>query len=153
MLPALLPALSARRRALWLSLQAVLLLAGCGILAALLLAPRLGLDLLWNGLIPAAPALLVFVPGLWRNVCPLATVALLPRKLGLSRGVRLRRVTQARIALAGVLLLFALVPARRVIFDADAAGETRVRCSIGEEFLLRACELVVIQRARSMKDT
>lgn len=113
---------SPRRGSGWLALQAAIFLAGAAILAALLFAPRLGLDLLWNGLIPAAPLLLVLFPGFWRNVCPLSSVALLPRKLGWSSGMRIRRAAQARVALAGALLLLALVSARRVSFDTSAAA-------------------------------
>lgn len=39
----------------------------------LLFVPELGLDLLWNILIPLAPAIIVLLPSLWRNICPLAT--------------------------------------------------------------------------------
>ncbi|MHC5068827.1 MAG: hypothetical protein ACYTF0_09595, partial [Planctomycetota bacterium] len=65
----------------WRILQAILLAVGLGIIAALLFAPDLGIDLLWNGLVPIAPALLVFAPGLWRNICPLATAVFIPRSM------------------------------------------------------------------------
>lgn len=110
------------RIAPWRLAQTLVLLAGLGIFAALWLRPALGLDLLWNVLIPVAPALLLLAPGLWRNLCPLATVALLPNKLGRSRGIRVPKRAQARVALAGVLLLFLLIPLRRVVLDHNAVA-------------------------------
>lgn len=114
--------LSPRAKQAWRLVQALVFALGLGIWLALVLAPTLGLDLLWNVLIPVAPLLLLLAPGLWRNVCPLATVALLPRKLAISRRRRLRKVAQERIALVGVLLLFTLVPLRHVVLDLDAAA-------------------------------
>lgn len=122
MAPPLLPQLPPRRRRAWLIAQVLVFGVGATIFAALLLRPPLGLDLLWNGLIPAAPLLLVLAPGLWRNVCPLSSIALLPQKLGWSRGWRIPRGLQAWIALAGVLLLLILVPLRRIQFDQDATA-------------------------------
>lgn len=120
MAPPFLPQLPPIRRRAWLLAQLLVLGIGLTIFIALLVAPPIGLDLLWNVLIPAAPLLLVLAPGLWRNVCPLSSLALLPQKLGRSRGLRIPRAAQAWITFAGVLLLLALVPMRRIIFDQDA---------------------------------
>lgn len=106
----------------WRTAQAVVFAIGVFIWLALIFAPWLGLNLLWNVLIPVAPLLLLLAPGLWRNLCPLATVALLPRKLDLSRRRHLRKATQERIALAGVFALYLLVPLRHVVLDLDAAA-------------------------------
>lgn len=110
------------RPRVWPVLQALLLAAGAGILLALFFAPALGLTLLWNVLIPAAPLLFLLVPGVWRNLCPLATASLLPHRFGWSRGRRLPRRVQAWTALGGVVLLMLLVPARRIVFDHHAAA-------------------------------
>ncbi len=122
---------SPRRIPAWRLAQALVLLAGLGILAALWLRPALGLDLLWNVLIPVAPALLLLAPGLWRNLCPLATVALLPNKLGRSRGIRIPKRAQAKVALAGVLLVFLLIPLRRIALDHNAAASALLLCGAG----------------------
>src|SRR5690242_18741372 len=58
---------------------------GMFIWVALIAWPRLGLHLLWNVLIPVAPALLVLAPGVWRNVCPLGSMAMAPSRMGWSR--------------------------------------------------------------------
>lgn len=131
--------------AAWSAAQALLLLAGAGILAALLLRPALGLDLLWNVLIPVAPALLLLAPGLWRNLCPLATVALLPNKLRRSRGLRIPKRVQAKVALAGVLLLFLLIPLRRIVLDQDAFASALLL--IGAALLALGCGLLFESKA------
>ena len=57
----------------WRAVQTVVWLAGVAILAALLFAPEIGIHAFWNVLIPVAPALVAFAPGLWRKICPLAS--------------------------------------------------------------------------------
>jgi hypothetical protein len=113
------PQIPPLRRRVWMGAQVLVFAIGLTMFGALIAAPRLGLALLWNVLVPAAPLLLVLAPGLWRNICPLASVALSPQKLGWSRGLRIRRSRQAWIALGGVVLLLILVPARRIAFDRD----------------------------------
>ena len=103
----------------WRTVQTLLLVAGFGLVAALIWSPALGLNLLWNGLIPAAPALVVIAPGLWRNICPLATFSLLPRRLGLSRRQPLSRGTASLLALAGLVALYAIVPLRHLSLNTD----------------------------------
>ena len=101
----------------WRVAQTLLWVGGAGIVAALLWAPALGIDLFWNILIPAAPALLVFLPGVWRNICPLASTALIARHTGRSKRRKLPRAWQGRLALMGVVLLYAIVPLRHVVLD------------------------------------
>lgn len=61
-------------------------LALCLLLAWLLMTrPELGLKLFWGLTVPLLPALLVVSPGLWRQVCPMATLNQLPRLAGFSR--------------------------------------------------------------------
>lgn len=102
---------------IWPYLQFLVWVVGIGILAALLFWPLIGLHAFWNVLIPVAPALLVFAPGLWRNICPLASVTLLPRRLGLSQRRELSIQAQHRLAWTGVALLFLMVPLRHVVMD------------------------------------
>lgn len=90
---------------------------GLAILVALFVAPSVGLHAFWNVLIPVAPALLVVAPGIWRNVCPMGSVALLARHLGISRRVRVPREWTGRLLLSGVVMLFVIVPLRHVALD------------------------------------
>ena len=61
--------------------------------------PDTGLDVMWKGVIPALPLLFMVAPGVWRNICPLATSNQTPRAARhhqgpepaeLAEGVRLR---------------------------------------------------------------
>lgn len=112
--------LSAKSLAVWQIAQYAVLLLGVALLATLLLRPGLGLNLMWNGLIPLAPALLVIVPGLWRNICPMATLSLLPQRLGLSRSNMLPRRWVAVLSLVSLGGLFVIVPLRHLALDTDA---------------------------------
>ena len=92
------------------------------ILTALLLwglvaHPEVALQALWNLVIPLVPASLLVSPLIWRNACPLAT-------LNLWSNGRLARTQQPRRFAAwssavGMVLLVALVPARRFLFNAN----------------------------------
>ena len=104
----------------WRGAQYAVLLAGGGLVISLFAKPALGLDLLWNGRIPLAPALLVVAPGLWRNLCPLATVSLLGR--GERKGAEVTTGAAGALSLAGVLALVLVVPARHLILDRSGPG-------------------------------
>lgn len=118
-------------RLAWRTVQALVWAAGLACVWLLWFRPEIGLHALWNVLIPAAPALLAFAPGLWRNICPLGTMGLLPRHAGVSARRRLSRRAQAALALGGVLLLFALVPLRHVSFNTDGRTSAIVLVALG----------------------
>jgi hypothetical protein len=84
---------------------------------ALLLRPALGLNVMWNVLIPLAPAVIVVAPGMWRNLCPMATFSLLPERLGLSRRTRLSRRGSALLAAAGLAALLLIIPLRHLALN------------------------------------
>jgi hypothetical protein len=101
----------------WSAAQLLVWLTGLALLAALVFAPTAGLHGLWNVLIPLAPAILVFMPGVWRNICPLGSTALAPRRTGRSLRRRLSDRSQGRLVLGGVLLLLLIVPLRHVALN------------------------------------
>ena len=111
--------ISPRELMLWRVLQTSFFLVGAVILLALFAWPSLGLHLLWNVLIPVAPALLVIAPGVWRNVCPMGTTSLLPRHLGLSKRRHLGAAAQGWLAAGALGLLLLIVPLRHVILDSN----------------------------------
>jgi ferredoxin len=106
-------------------------MGGLALWALLWLAPETGLLLFWNLLIPVAPALIVVAAGVWRNVCPLATVALMARRMDWSRGVRLSARWQGRLQLAGLGLLLSVVPLRHVFFDRDGPATALLLTALG----------------------
>ena len=103
----------------WRSAQYLVLIAGVALVAALLLQPGVGLLILWNVLIPVAPALIVVAPGLWRNICPMATFSFLPRRFGISRRKIPARRMVALLSASGMIALLLIVPLRHVVFDTD----------------------------------
>lgn len=111
--------LSGKNHRVWRVLQAAVLLVGLLIFGALVFYPETGLHAFWNVLIPVAPALFVVSVGFWRNVCPLGTVSLLPRHLGISKSRRLSLKWQGRLHFGGVLLLFLVVPLRHIVLDTN----------------------------------
>ncbi len=105
---------------LWRIAQVVGVLATVGLLAALLVEPDIALVLLWNAAIPLLPATFLVNPGLWRNVCPLATLNMLPGDIGGQRKLTARLIPPA--GMLGIVLLFVMVPARRFLFNENAAA-------------------------------
>ncbi|MDP6963686.1 MAG: hypothetical protein QGF46_05915 [Planctomycetota bacterium] len=93
---------------------------GIAIASLLLLAPSIGLHAFWNCLIPVAPALFVFLPGLWRNICPLASVALLPIHTSISKRRRLSTASVSTIQRLSVIALLLIIPLRHPLFNLSA---------------------------------
>ncbi len=106
-------------RRVWRVLQVAVWIVGAFIFASLIVRPSLGLTLLWNVLIPVAPALIVVAVGVWRNICPLASVTLLPRHLGMSRRKIMSPKRQAMLGLVSVCALYVLVPLRHAVFNTN----------------------------------
>ena len=120
------PFLSPTATRMWRGVQLAVWLIGVAIFVALVLAPEIGLHAFWNVLIPVAPALLAFAPGLWRNICPLASTALFPRHMGWSQRRRWSVKTQGVLSLVGVVALLLLVPLRHVVFDLNGPATAAV---------------------------
>lgn len=106
--------LSPRSYIIWRALQTLFWLIGLTIVGLLIFLPDIGLIALWNVLIPIAPALLVFAPGLWRNVCPLGITSLAGRHVGISAQNKLTHKGRVWLNLLGVTGLLGLVFLRRV---------------------------------------
>ena len=106
-------------------------MAGMFVWGALIFKPELGLHLLWNVLIPLAPALLVLAPGVWRNLCPLGSMSLASHHLGLSRGQRLSKAWRDRLYLVACLLLIVVVPLRKVVLDTNGPVLAIVLAAVG----------------------
>jgi ferredoxin len=96
-----------------------MLSVGVVLVGLLLFWPDLGIALMWNLLIPVAPALVTIAPGLWRNICPMATFHMLPQRLGIARNIRMPEWAAASLGLVGMILLFVIVPMRRIGLNVD----------------------------------
>jgi NADPH-dependent 2,4-dienoyl-CoA reductase/sulfur reductase-like enzyme/ferredoxin len=75
--------------AVWVGLRALTLLIALTLAALLMFLPDIGLKLFWRLAIPVVPAVLVIAPGLWRQICPMATLNQLPRLRGFGRALEL----------------------------------------------------------------
>jgi hypothetical protein len=106
--------------AYWRGAQYLLLLAGMLLIALLNYYPAVGLAIMWNILIPLVPALVVLAPGVWRNLCPMATVSLLPRHLGFSRRKVLPPQWAGVLTLTSLGALFIIVPLRHPLLNTNA---------------------------------
>ena len=113
------PLLSPAGKLGWRVAQVLVWAVGMFIWGALIIKPELGLHLLWNVLIPVAPALFVFAPGIWRNVCPLGSMSLMPRHLKLSKRKIMSEALRARLIVGSLVLLFVIVPLRHVLLDTN----------------------------------
>lgn len=79
--------------------------------------PNFGLNVLWNVVIPIAPALFVFAPGFWRNICPLSSTSLFLQRFNSFSLKKLSPSWQDRLTLLSIILLLFIVPLRHVILD------------------------------------
>jgi len=99
--------------------QVVLAAAGVALLPMLIWMPDIGIMLFWNILIPVAPAVLVLIPGVWRNVCPMATAGLLPRHFGFSSRKTMPQVLRSILVITSLAALLIIVPFRHVVFNTN----------------------------------
>jgi len=87
------------------------------LVALLLIDPVVGLDVMWGVVVPLLPAVWMFAPGFWRNVCPFATANQIPRLVGFTRARTLSpRVAGVAYAI-GITLFLGLASLRQVVFN------------------------------------
>jgi hypothetical protein len=119
------------KRTLWHWAQGLAWAAGMFVWVALIVWPKLGLHLLWNVLIPVAPALLVLAPGVWRNLCPLGSLSLAPQHFGFSQRKMLTPAWRSRLYLGALILLLVVVPLRKVVLDSNGPLLAAVLAAVG----------------------
>ncbi|CAN5463621.1 hypothetical protein BH09PSE5_BH09PSE5_22620 [soil metagenome] len=108
-------------------------LRGCSVSGALAVAallvwrPDQGLPLFWGLIVPALPLAFMLTPGIWRNVCPLATSNQAPRRLGLIDKLATRfksKFTQRSLSTGaafpiGIGLFVAAILTRKLMFNSS----------------------------------
>ena len=103
----------------WRAVRLVGVLVAAVVVVALFVRPAGALFAFWRLIVPVIPLLLVVAPGLWRNLCPLATVNQVPRLLDRTRArVSPRWLAQYGYVIA-VTLFLAVVVNRKVVFNTD----------------------------------
>lgn len=101
----------------WHVIRAASCLGGITLWLMLVLQWDMGLLIFWHILIALVPALIIFAPGLWRNICPMATSASIVSALTPYKKIQLSVASQHRLAVAATLSLLLIVPLRHFIFD------------------------------------
>ena len=81
--------------------------------------PQVGLRVFWGVYVPLAPALFLTEPGLWRNICPLASFNQIPRTLGFTRSRTLPRAVARYAPLVSAGLFLVLVALRPVVLQSS----------------------------------
>ncbi|MFM2119408.1 MAG: hypothetical protein RL722_876 [Pseudomonadota bacterium] len=107
---------------LWDLLRHASLFAALAMAALLLAEPRLGLTLFWGLAVPALPLVFLFAPGLWRNVCPLASSNQLPRRMGMSMALTRRSLALGLAYPLGMLALIGFIIGRKLMFNQSASA-------------------------------
>ena len=116
---------------MWRIAQILVWLVAIFIIFNLIFFPPLGNLLFWNVLITIAPALLVVAVGLWRNICPLASMSQFPRHMGFSKDKKIPLVQSGKLNLIAVIALFVIAPLRHVIFDVNELATAGLLVSVG----------------------
>ena len=79
--------------------------------------PDLGLVLFWKLLIPLLPISFAVIPGVWRNICPMALLNQLPRKLGISREKDLSEILRKIALYLSVMSFMVFVLSRHPLLN------------------------------------
>lgn len=98
----------------------VAVLVGCAVL--LLVRPDAGLVLFWKTAIPLLPLVFFAVPGLWRNLCPLAAANQLPRRAGFSKALTPPAWWKEYGYVLGFAAFFVLASSRKFLFNHDGTA-------------------------------
>ena len=78
---------------------------------------QLGRKIFWNVIIVSAPMIFLLVPGLWRNICPVGLLSVLPHHWGFSINKIPSFTTQRVLFYAGLFILLTLIPLRHIIHE------------------------------------
>ncbi len=90
-----------------------------GIILTLFIRPDVGVFIFWRLVIPFLPILFFTLPGLWRNICPMAALNQTPRLFGFTRAITLPNKAKEYAYVVGIVLFFLIVPTRKVLFNSN----------------------------------
>jgi len=82
--------------------------------------PEISLAVFWGIAIPSLPLVFWLLPGLWRNLCPLAASNQLPRLFNFSLAREVPPTIKRYASVIGLVLLFSAIPLRKLILNDDA---------------------------------
>ena len=87
------------------------------IAAWLVCKPEQGLPFFWGLLVPVLPLLFMLLPGLWRNVCPLASSNQAPRRLGLTKNRAQKALPTGAAYPFGIAVFIIAIIARKLFLN------------------------------------
>lgn len=93
-----------------------------GVIITLFLRPELGLFLVWRIVIPVVPLLFFIAPGLWRNICPLASVNQTPRLFDMTKAMTAPAWLTRWGYVIGISLFVLLVTLRKITLNYNGAA-------------------------------
>ena len=103
----------------WRAVRLVGVVVAAVIVVMLFVRPAGALFAFWRLIVPLVPLLLVVAPGLWRNLCPLATVNQTPRLLDRTRALVAPRWLAKYGYVIAVTLFLVVVVNRKVVFNTN----------------------------------
>ena len=101
----------------WRVLRLCSVLTALGVAVLLAGWPEEGLPLFWGLIVPVLPLMFMLTPGVWRNICPLASSNQAPRRLGLIKGRVQKSLATGAAFPIGIGLFIAAIVARRLLFS------------------------------------
>ena len=120
----------------WPYLRVVTFAAMVALAVTCAVAPRTGLPVLWGLVVPALPLLWMLLPGLWRNVCPMASANQVPRWLRFTQGRPLPRWLDRHGYSIGMGLFFFVISLRPGILSTDGtAAAVMLVVALGAAFV------------------
>lgn len=84
--------------------------------------PKIGLFLFWGVFIPALPLMFFIAPGVWRNICPMASVNQLSRELKINKGIAAGKRFKEYSYVIAITLIYLIIPARKYLFSYNATS-------------------------------
>ena len=105
---------------IWIMLRIISTLSLLTLIIILMISAHTGLFIFWGLCVPMLPLVFFVAPGLWRNVCPLASTSQLPRELGFTKSLPAAKWIKHYGYFFSIVLGFILIPARHIIFNQNA---------------------------------
>ena len=90
-----------------------------GTILTLFVRPEVGLFIFWRIIVPFLPITFFIMPGVWRNICPMAAVNQTPRLFNFTRAMTLPKWAKEYAYVVGIILFFVIVPTRKALFNSD----------------------------------
>lgn len=103
----------------WRLIQAAGVITALTLTGVLFFIPETGLFVLWKIAVPLLPFVFVFMPGLWRNSCPLAVINQIPRRFGFTKCLNPPKFIKDYGFVVAFSILLILVTSRKIIFNSN----------------------------------